>query len=178
MTGSSSRHASTWTLIRADWRANTGSARVRLALVGFRLAAASVRQPSRLLRLALLPLVALYKIGVGWILGMDIPPGTSIGPGLTIQHGYGLVIHHGCRIGAHCVLRQGVTLGVRRPGDPATATPRLGDHVSIGPNALLLGAITVGDGATIGAGAVVLGDVADGTVVVGNPARPLPRTEG
>jgi serine acetyltransferase len=80
------------------------------------------------------------------------------------------VIHPGARIGASCLLRQGVTIGDRLPRQ---GLPVLGNNVNVGANALILGPVRVGDGAVIGAGSVVIHDVAPGCVVAGNPARIL-----
>ncbi|MGG6380032.1 serine O-acetyltransferase [Paenarthrobacter sp. NEAU-H11] len=84
-----------------------------------------------------------------------------------IHHFGGIIIHPSSVIGAHCVLRHGVTIGARDKSGP----PTLGDNVVVGAYAQLLGSIHIGDGARIGAMAVVLHDVPTGATVVGNPAR-------
>ena len=63
----------------------------------------------------------------------------------------------------------------RLPDGSYSASPRFGDRVDIGANAVIIGPITVGDDAAIGAGAVVVKDVPAGHIAVGNPARILPR---
>ncbi|MCB1625177.1 MAG: serine acetyltransferase, partial [Pseudomonadales bacterium] len=88
------------------------------------------------------------------------------------EHQGAIVIHGSAVIGDDCVIRQGVTLGNRYNDRPREA-PQLGKGVNVGAGAKLLGAITIGDHATIGANAVVLNDVAPGDTVVGIPARPL-----
>jgi serine acetyltransferase len=104
------------------------------------------------------------------VLGIEISHNADIGPGLRIFHQGTIVIGAGVKIGARCRLRQGVTIGVATTGG---VSPHLGDDVFIGVNAVILGPITVGDGATIAAGAVVLHDVPAHAVVGGVPARIL-----
>lgn len=74
-------------------------------------------------------------------------------------------------IGSHFYLHQQITIGFTDNGRP----PTIGDHVTIGAGALVLGEITIGDGAFIGAGAIVLDDVAPGEVMVSPKARVLKR---
>jgi len=69
-----------------------------------------------------------------------------------------------------------VTLG--EASFSTTDCPRVGDRVTLGSGAQLLGAVTVGDDAFVGAGAIVLEDVPPGHVAVGAPARSHPRSEG
>ena len=108
---------------------------------------------------ALYPLLRLYS-------GLELSPRAVIGPGLYVGHFGPTVIHPDVVAGEHLTLLHGVTLGVGTGG-----APRLGDRVSIGTGAIVIGGIRVGNDATIGAGAVVTKDVADGDVVTGVPAR-------
>lgn len=102
---------------------------------------------------------------------VDILPAADIGGGCILAHGVGTVIGGTTVIGEDCTLLHGVTFGEARFSE--LACPTLGDRVTVGAGATLLGGITVGNDAVIGAGAVVLADVAAGATVVGNPARPL-----
>jgi len=104
--------------------------------------------------------------------GVDILPQARIGPGCYIPHGVGLVVGGNTVIGANCTLLQGVTLGEARFA--SDTCPTVGNGVTIGAGARILGGIEVGDGATIGAGAVVLDDVPAGHIAVGVPARSEP----
>lgn len=107
--------------------------------------------------------------------GIDILPQARIGGGCIIAHGLGLVVGGTTVIGEDCTLLQGVTLGeVRFSEDDC---PRIGDRVTIGAHASVLGGISVGDDAFIGAGSVVLEDVPPAGLAVGIPAisRPLSR---
>ena len=155
-------------LLRADLAANRGNAKGRVVVACFRVASAARgagRPP-----LWAVPLLALYRVLVDWMMGIDLPPSVGAGPGLRIWHGTGLVVHANSRLGADVTLRHGTTLGAREDGPDAPA-PVLGDRVDVGAGAIVLGALTIGDDAVIGAGSVVVHDVAAGTTVVGNPAR-------
>jgi serine O-acetyltransferase len=101
--------------------------------------------------------------------GVDILPRAEIGGGCILAHGIGLVIGGRTVIGEDCTLLHGVTLGEVRFDE--LDCPRVGDRVTIGTGARVLGGITVGDDAVIGAGAVVLADVPRGATVAGVPAR-------
>lgn len=93
--------------------------------------------------------------------GVDIAPAARIGPGLRIAHGSGLVVGNAVEIGSDCLLMHGVTLGaptLSRIGD----MPKLGDRVTVGAHASVIGAVTVGDDAFIGAHALVTNDVPAG----------------
>lgn len=161
-----------WSYAFSDWGVNSGSLRIRLVLLSFRLAQRSLTLPF-LQRLAMKPFRTGHKVVVGWLLGMDIPLESRIGQGLRIQHGYGLVIHGQSVIGEFCTLRQGVTLGIRGGGRSGDGPPTLGHRVDVGSGAQLLGRIAIGNDARIGSLAVVLADVPDGGTAVGNPARNL-----
>lgn len=97
---------------------------------------------------------------------VEIDHHAEIGPGLVVFHGAGVVIGPGVRMGANCVLLQGVTLGLRRPRHDDGLYPTIGHNVHIYAGAVLVGPIVVGDGATIGANAVVTEDVPTGATVV------------
>lgn len=105
--------------------------------------------------------------------GVDILPRARIGGGCIIAHGVGLVVGGYSVIGEDCTLLHGVTLGEARFDE--IDYPRVGDRVTIGAGATLLGGITVGDDAVIAAGAVVLADVPAGATVAGVPARVIGR---
>ncbi|WP_158539892.1 serine acetyltransferase [Williamsia limnetica] len=116
------------------------------------------------------PLVFAYRVLTEFFLGIELRPKTRIGPGLSIYHGYGLVVNDHCVLGKNVVLRNGVTIGHRIAGG---GVPTIGDSVEVGAGAIVLGEISIGDGARIGAGSVVLASVNANCAVAGNPARAI-----
>lgn len=104
------------------------------------------------------------------ITGVEIHPAAKIGKGLLIDHGSGVVIGETAEIGDDVTIYQGVTLG-----GTGFATgkrhPTLGDEVTVGSGARLLGPIEIGRGAKIGANSVVITDVPADATVVGNPGH-------
>ncbi|MBR6676217.1 MAG: serine O-acetyltransferase [Clostridia bacterium] len=111
-----------------------------------------------------------------FLTGIEIHPGATIGKGLFIDHGSGVVIGETAIIGDNCTLYQGVTLGGTGK-DTGKRHPTLGDNVMVGAGAKVLGNFTVGSGAKIAAGAVVLGPVPENCTAVGIPAHVV-RKEG
>ena len=108
--------------------------------------------------------------------GIEIHPGARIGKGVFIDHGDGVVIGETTIVGDNVTLYQGVTLGGTGK-DVGKRHPTIGNNVTIGAGAKVLGPFTVGDGSKIGAGAVVLKEVPPNCTVVGNPGR-IVRMEG
>jgi serine O-acetyltransferase len=106
------------------------------------------------------------------VTGVEIHPAARIGRELFIDHGSGVVIGETAEIGERVTLYQGVTLG-GTGFQRGKRHPTLGDNVTVGSGAKLLGPIAVGDGAKIGANTVVVEDVPPGSTVVGNPGHPV-----
>jgi serine O-acetyltransferase len=105
-----------------------------------------------------------------FLTGIEIHPAAKLGPGLFIDHGMGLVIGETAEVGENVSLLQGVTLGgtsVRRE----KRHPTLGNNVTVGAGAKILGGFTIGAGSRIGAGSVVVREVPENSVVVGVPGR-------
>ncbi len=108
------------------------------------------------------------------ITGIEIHPGATIGKGVFIDHGTGVVIGETAVIGDNVLIYHGVTLG--GIGNlQGKRHPTVGDNVTIGAGAKLLGAITIGDNCKIGANAVVLESIPEGATAVGVPARIIPK---
>jgi serine O-acetyltransferase len=110
------------------------------------------------------------------VTGVEIHPAAKVGNEFFIDHGSGVVIGETAVIGNCVTLYQGVTLG-GTGFQRGKRHPTLGDNVTVGSGAKLLGPISVGDGAKIGANTVVVEDVPPGATVVGNPGHPV-RLEG
>lgn len=102
--------------------------------------------------------------------GIEIHPAAQIGKGLFIDHGMGVVIGETTVIGDNCTLYQGVTLGGTGK-DKGKRHPTIGNNVTIGSGAKVLGPFTVGENSKIAAGAVVLSEVPPNSTCVGVPGR-------
>lgn len=102
--------------------------------------------------------------------GVEIHPGARIGRRFFIDHGMGVVIGETAEIGDDVLLYQGVVLGGTSL-EKKKRHPTVGNNVVVGAAAILLGPITVGEGAHIGANSVVVKSVPPGATVVGVPGR-------
>ena len=105
-----------------------------------------------------------------FITGIEIHPGATIGKGLVIDHGMGVVIGETAEIGDNCTLYQGVTLGGTGK-DIGKRHPTLGNNVMVGAGAKVLGPFRIGDHTKIAANAVVLAEIPENCTAVGIPAK-------
>ena len=105
-----------------------------------------------------------------FVTGIEIHPGATIGEGLFIDHGTGIVIGETAELGKNVTLYQGVTLGGTGK-EKGKRHPTIGNNVVVASGAKVLGSFTVGDHAKIGAGSVVLKPVPAYATVVGIPGR-------
>ena len=105
--------------------------------------------------------------------GVEIHPGATIGRRFFIDHGMGVVIGETSEIGDDVMLYNGINLGGRTL-EKGKRHPTIGNGVTIGAGAKVLGNIRIGDGAQIGANSVVVKEVPDGYVAAGVPARTRP----
>ena len=105
-----------------------------------------------------------------WFTGIEIHPGATIGRGLFIDHGSGVVIGETTIIGDDCTLYQGVTLGGTGK-ETGKRHPTLGNGVMVGSGAKVLGPFKVGDNSKIASNAVVLTEIPPNSTAVGVPAR-------
>lgn len=106
--------------------------------------------------------------------GIEIHPGATIGKGLLIDHGMGVVIGETAEIGDNCTIYQGVTLGGTGK-DVGKRHPTLGDNVMVGAGAKILGPVHIGSGSKVAANAVVLHEVPENSTAVGIPAKVVRR---
>ncbi|MFB2898583.1 serine O-acetyltransferase [Aerosakkonemataceae cyanobacterium BLCC-F50] len=102
--------------------------------------------------------------------GIEIHPGATIGKGVFIDHGMGVVIGETAIVGDYSLIYQGATLGGTGK-ESGKRHPTVGSNVVVGAGAKVLGNICVGDNVRIGAGSVVLRDVPTDCTVVGIPGR-------
>ncbi len=107
--------------------------------------------------------------------GIELPAEAKVGHRFRIEHFGGIIISGDAVFGDDCVIRNNVTVGLRRTG--VQGAPHFGDRVDIGAGAVLLGPITIGSDVSIGANAVVLVDVPDNCVAVGVPAVIKPKKQ-
>ena len=102
--------------------------------------------------------------------GIEIHPGATIGKGLFIDHGSGVIIGETAELGDNVTLYQGVTLGGTGK-EQGKRPPTLKDNVMVSAGAKVLGSFTIGENSKIGAGSVVLKEVPPNCTVVGVPGR-------
>jgi serine O-acetyltransferase len=132
---------------------------------------------SHALHQARVPIVPRFLANVTKVLtGIEIHPAASIGRGLFIDHGAGVVIGETAEVGDDVTIYQGVTLGGTGFAR-GKRHPTVGNEVMIGAGSALLGPIEVGARSKIGANSVVIHDVPPNSTVVGNPGHPV-RVDG
>jgi serine O-acetyltransferase len=127
-------------------------------------------------RLVRMPLSAVYKVLKVLsqiVTGIDLPCEVIVGKRFKIEHFGGIIISGDVVFGDDVIIRDGVTIGLRRTG--VRGAPRIGNRVDIGTGAKILGDITIGDDVAIGANAVVITDVPANSIAVGVPARIITR---
>ncbi|WP_419488501.1 serine acetyltransferase [Chryseobacterium bernardetii] len=105
--------------------------------------------------------------------GFQIYPETQIGEGLYLGHWGALVINPKAKIGKNCNIAQGVTIGQQNRGKNE-GYPVIGDEVWIGPNAVIVGSVNIGNNVLIAPNAYVNFDVPENSMVMGNPGKIYP----
>lgn len=128
---------------------------------------------SRVLRLPFSILYKFLKLLSEILTGIDLPCEAKLGRRFRIDHFGGIVISGDAVFGDDCVIRNGVTIGLRHTGH--RGAPVIGNRVDIGAGAKVLGSIHIGDDVAIGANAVVITDVPANSIAVGVPAKIHPR---
>ncbi|MEI6254381.1 MAG: serine O-acetyltransferase EpsC, partial [Mycobacteriaceae bacterium] len=104
-----------------------------------------------------------------FLTGIEIHPGATIGRRFFIDHGMGVVIGETAEIGDDVMLYHGVTLGGRSL-EHGKRHPTLGDRVTVGAGAKVLGPVHIGNDSAVGANAVVTHDVPPDSIATGIPA--------
>jgi serine O-acetyltransferase len=167
---------SLWTLLKEDFEAH-GRDWTRpgfQAIAVYRMGVWRMKIGPRPLRV---PFSFAYRamfVAVRNFYGIELPFTAQIGRRVVFEHQHGIVVHGNTVIGDDCIVRHGVTFGIRRM-EKLHEAPVLGRGVNVGAGAKIIGAIKVGDGAAIGANAVVLHDVPAGALVTGAPATVVER---
>ncbi len=173
-----------WKYLKEDTHRIFGRFRLRDLLWGF-LARRTFRPviTLRLCRISheyryLRPIAPLFKLLhrlTCQLACIDLSWQTEICGGFKITHGWGAVISPGTKIGRNVTIFHGVTLGRRdriaNNGERVTGYPIIEDQVWIGPNAIIVGSIIIGEGSRIGGGAFVDCDIPAFSVFIGNPGR-------
>lgn len=124
------------------------------------------------------PFSLVYKIlykTIQILTGIELPCEVIVGRNFRIDHFGGIIISGYAVFGDNCILRHGVTVGLKNTDTPQA--PRIGNNVNIGAGAKLLGPIVIGDNVDIGANAVVVRDVPDNHIAVGVPARNIAKAD-
>nr|MDT0656664.1 serine acetyltransferase [Micromonospora sp. DSM 115978] len=155
--------------LRQDFRRNRDPL-ARLVLVIFRFGQWTAGQRTLPRQLCVLPYKILNLLVVRLGTNSDLPRDLRCGPGLRLFHPYGLVLHKGARLGADIDLYHHVTIGRR----DFSGEPVIGDEVTFGAGAAVLGPVVIGPRAKIGAGALVLDDVPAGGTALGPRAEVRP----
>lgn len=161
--------------IREDWRTHNSqwSRHGFWVLLVYRFGRWRYGIQSRPLRLPFSLLYKILKFFSEMLLGAELPCEAVIGRRFVIEHIGGIVVSGDAVFGDDCVMRNGVTVGLRNRG--VRGSPHIGNRVDIGAGAKLLGPIIIGDDVAIGANAVVISDVPSNSIAVGIPARIIPR---
>jgi serine O-acetyltransferase len=173
-----------WQLVRADVQATTHAnfklysdtrfwlrAMAKLVVSPNVRAVLTYRIAHELAKKRLLPLALLLRSRAIRTSGAELNPLARIGPGLYLVHSIGVGIGAYVVIGANCKIHLGVVIGPQPLEQSGPKYTVIGDDVFIGTHAVIIGGVTIGDGAVIGANAVVMRDVAPYTVVSAPPAR-------
>ncbi len=159
---------------REDWRTYQGDIlRPGLwVMMVYRFGRWRYRIRPRVLRMPFSFCYKILAVAATIVTGVELPCETKVGRRLRIEHPGGIVISGDACIGDDVILRNGVTIGLRRTGH--RGSPTVGNRVDIGAGAKILGEIFIGDDVSIGANAVVLCDVPSDSIAVGVPARVRP----
>jgi serine O-acetyltransferase len=101
---------------------------------------------------------------------IDIHPNATLGSGIMLDHGTGIVIGETATVGHNCSILHHVTLGGSGKKG-VDRHPKVGNGVLLGAGCSVLGNIVIGDGCQVGAGTLIIGDLPPHSVAVGVPAK-------
>lgn len=162
--------------VKEDWRVYDGSLSRQGLTVMFvyRFGRWRYSVRTKVLRRLFSLIYRVLKLASQILTGVDLPCEATVGRRFRIEHFGGIIISGDAVFGDDCVVRNGVTVGVRRTGQ--RGAPTFGDRVDIGAGAVILGAIRIGNDVSIGANAVVLKDIPSNSIAVGVPAKVISRT--
>lgn len=169
------RQTGFWAIIAEDFRTH----RRELSRPGFQtLFVHRVGVYARTLpRLLSLPLDLLYVLGYRFcraFYGIEVRRTANLGRRLEIGHQHGIVIHDFIRMGDDCTIRQGVTFGISNSWEPGRG-PTVGNNVSFGVGAVIIGNVKIGDNVSVGPNCVVSADVPSDRTLFVPPPRAIPR---
>ena len=161
--------------LREDWRTYEGgwSRQGLWVMVVYRFGRWRYTVRPAPLRKFLSLIYRILKLTSQILTGIDLPCEATVGRRFQIEHFGGIIISGDAVFGDDCIIRNGVTVGLRRTGQPGA--PVFGNRVDIGAGAVILGVIHIGDDVSIGANAVVLTDVPANSIAVGVPAKIRPK---
>jgi serine O-acetyltransferase len=164
--------------LREDWRTYNGDIQRQglWVMAVYRLGRWRYGIRSRALRIPFSFVYRGLKVLSQIMTGIELPAETKVGHRFLIEHFGGIIISGDAVFGDDCIIRNNVTVGLRRTG--VQGAPHLGDRVDVGVGAVLLGPIKIGNDVSIGANAVVLVDVPDNCIAVGVPAVVKPNNKG
>src|SRR6185503_18730296 len=145
-----------WTVHGCDWT-RPGFRAVATHRVGNWL----IKRKSRIVRKVLWFLYRALHRYIRNHYGIELYHSTKIGRRVIFGHQSGIVIHPLAEIGDDCLIRQNVTIGAASDAQPRQA-PKICARVTVGCGAVIIGNVTIGEGATIGPNTVVMTDVPDG----------------
>lgn len=121
-----------------------------------------------ILNLVVVPLYAFMSIFVG----VSIPRSVEIGRGLRVCHFGAIIIGVNTKIGTNFTIHQGCTIGAKSSFNDFVT---IGDDVTMCANSMIIGNVNIGNNVTVGANSLVMTDVPDNSIVVGMPARIIPK---
>lgn len=161
--------------IREDWRTYEGalSRQGLWVMLVYRFGRWRYTVRPRTLRLPLSFVYRFLKLLSQILTGIDLPCEAVVGRRFCIEHFGGIIISGDAVFGDDCIIRNGVTVGLRRTGQ--RGAPVIGSRVDIGAGAVVLGDIRIGDDVSIGANAVVLESVPNNCIAIGVPAQIRPK---